>query len=301
MRRGRRADRGQELPGFMDRTWPAGGKADGGPLWGLDPGAGRTRRRARPPRGVVRIGLLQFAPQTRSVDANVQFIRSAVRHESDALIVLPELFLGSYRAYPLFFPDERELQSCLAPLAEVSKLQRLHFGGSLPVQVDGRNFNRAVVVTEGDVRYVYDKTQLFDSETHFFRSGRRSTGTIELSGLACTVQICLDILDPGPTRAAVRAGAQLILGPSSVSVDFLRVIHRARALENQVISIFCNRCGTDSDGTQYLGRSAVFFPDGTERSVNADDEALELVPVQEAAFEAMAATRKRLTGDYLQP
>ena len=46
------------------------------------------------------------------------------------------------------------------------------------------------------------------------------------------------------------------------------------------MSIFCNRIGKDLDGIQYLGRSCIFFPDGTELSAPRSEEQLLTVTVE---------------------
>ncbi|MBT2212338.1 carbon-nitrogen hydrolase family protein [Actinomadura sp. NEAU-AAG7] len=251
--------------------------------------------------GSFRIGLLQFAPQVRSERENVRFIRSAVRGVTDATIVLPEFFLGSYRTYPLFFPEQDELARPLEPLLAVSVEQRLRFVGSLPVRSHGRNFNRALVVGGGTISTAHDKVRLFGPELDVFSAGRSPHRLIDIGGLPSTVQICMDIADPVPVRAAAGAGVRLVLSPSTVSVAFLRVIHQARALENQVVSVFCNRHGVDDDGTVYLGRSGIFLPDGTDVSVRADGDELALRTVRAEQLAAWSALQRGLVGSPAAP
>jgi predicted amidohydrolase len=50
-------------------------------------------------------------------------------------------------------------------------------------------------------------------------------------------------------------------------------------VHDQVVSIFCNRIGKDVDDIVYLGRSAIFFPDGTEMSAAGDAEQLLVADV----------------------
>ncbi|MDT9686412.1 nitrilase-related carbon-nitrogen hydrolase [Streptomyces sp. TRM76323] len=260
-----------------------------------------TRRRgepgeAGPVRDEVQVGFLQFAPQVRSEKENVEFIRSAVRGVTEALVVLPEFFLGSYRAHSRVFSGQGELARQLGPLLAASAEQGISFVGSLPVRSAGNSFNRAVVIESGRVFPVHDKTRLFGAELDVFSRGRASHRIVDIAGLPSTVQICLDIVDPEPARSAAAAGAGLILSPSTVSVEFLRIIHQARALENQVVSVFCNRHGAEEDGTIYLGRSAVFFPDGTEVSAPSDEDALEIRTVRAEQFDRWKAVRRNVLG-----
>lgn len=249
---------------------------------------------------VLMIGFLQFAPQVRSERENVKFICSAVQGVSDATIVLPEFFLGSYKNDRLFFLRQEDLINILGPLLAVSAKQRLRFVGSLPVHCEGRNFNRALLISEGNISTAHDKVRLFGPEIGVFSAGKSSYRLVDIAGLASTVQICMDISDPAPVRAAATAGVDLVLSPSTVSVDFLRVIHRARALENQVISVFCNRHGVDDDGTVYLGRSAIFFPDGSDVSASGGEDRLVLSAVRSEQLHVWSVLRSSLIGSMEQ-
>jgi predicted amidohydrolase len=240
------------------------------------------------------VALLQFAPQTREISKNLEFIVRSLARLRDAIVVLPELFLGSYVTHPLFFFDERDLPKVLAPLTELSRNRRLELVGSLPVASGGLSYNRALSIAGGEIRTLYDKVLLFEDERDRFAPGTDALNVAHHGGIAFTAQICLDILDPLPARTASEAGVALIVSPACVSVDHLRAIHRARALENQMISVFCNRCGHDWGGTEYLGRSGIFLPDGRELSLDSTEETLVTFTLRSSTLEQMAATRQRL-------
>jgi predicted amidohydrolase len=243
----------------------------------------------------ITIGLLQFAPQVRSAHENVQFVVSRIRRLQDATIVLPECFLGSYGDYPLFFHEESELGRILEPLLRVSVDRRLALVGSLPVHSSAGSFNRALLLHQGIIYTIYDKVRLYGDEHGHFEQGDTAHNVVHIPDfdLTCTVQICLDISDPLPLQSPALRSVQLVLGPSTVSVDFLRTFHKVRALETQTISIFCNRTGSDLGGAiTYLGRSAIFFPDGSECCLSAEDEALKLITLDRQQLRDMTEARK---------
>jgi predicted amidohydrolase len=221
--------------------------------------------RPKPARAVTRtVGLFQFAPHERDAEGNVQFLVDSLQSIVDATIVLPESFLGSYSLEHAPPRPRKELSEILVPLRELTARNDLALVGTLPVEKGLRRTNNVVAMERGTLRFsLQDKGRLFGQEEHELQAGdqrrRQSIG-----GMVVSVQVCMDIVDPLPSRAAVTLGARAILGPSAVSVDYLRTIHKARSLENQVIGIFCNRTGEDLDGIVYLGRSAIFFPDGAE-------------------------------------
>ncbi|MDA2807299.1 carbon-nitrogen hydrolase family protein [Nocardiopsis suaedae] len=247
------------------------------------------------PGPAVRIGFFQFAPGARSARENIAAIRAALDGVRDAVIVLPEFFLGAYRTPGERFPADG-LADLLRPLTEAAALRRLRLVGSLPVRCSRGWVNRAVAIGPDGPRPVHDKVRLFGAERAALTAGTAGHRVVDVAGLPCTVQICMDVADPGPTRAAAAEGAAAVLSPSAVSVDLLRILHRARAVENQVVSVFCNRYGTDPDGTVYLGRSAVFLPDGTDASAPADADALVLHPLRPGLLHAWSEARRDLIG-----
>jgi predicted amidohydrolase len=218
------------------------------------------------------VGLLQYAPQLRPPEGNVRYIGECLADLTDATIVLPECFLTSYR--PRNIIDQSALAALLDPLRELSASRNLNLVGSLYVTRAQQAVNNVVLIERGAVHLSDQaKARLFGDENAALSPGAPA-GKTQVGGLPATIQICLDIVDPLPVRQAVNDGARVVLAPSTVSVNFLKTIHKARALENQAIGVFCNRTGKDLDGTVYLGRSAIVFPDGTELSAPAADDQL---------------------------
>jgi predicted amidohydrolase len=252
-------------------------------------------------RGTVVIALLQFAPQSRTPKQNVAFIASQARELKNALVVLPEFFLGSYADYPLFFPDFREITKVLQPLLALTSRRRITFVGSLPVRVGAENYNRALMLRDGEVQTIYDKVKLFGTETDQFANGESTSSIVEIDGLKCSVQICMDIADPVALRSETLRGAQVVLSPSAVSVDYLRHIHRGRAIENQTVSVFCNRSGAEPGLTRYMGNSAIFMPDGSEQALDADAEGLQSITVDPAFFQTIDRRRRELLRLHDEP
>lgn len=218
-------------------------------------------------RSRVHIVVLQFAPQVRSYSENITFIEQAVGKYSDALIVLPELFLSSYTSYQCI--NNTDVPTVLLPLMQLSRQRDLAFVGSLPIQTKTAAFNRGMYIYGNKIQ-TKDKKRLFGAEQQTMKPGNRNPIFL-YKDIAFCLQICLDIVDPLPSYAVAKKGVSLIINPATVSVDFLRTINKARALENQVTTVFCNRTGTEQNGIQYLGGSSVFFADGSQRSIDQQE------------------------------
>ncbi|MCA9487298.1 carbon-nitrogen hydrolase family protein [Candidatus Woesearchaeota archaeon] len=224
----------------------------------------------------MEIGFLQFDPQKRSCAQNVDFIVKKTKHLKDSVIVLPELFLSSYYNF-LLIPQE-QLPSVLGNLLELSKKNNVTYIGSLPVLTKFGAYNQALSIDRGKIRNHYSKELLFKHEKNIFLSGTLREQEIssfngrELKGI---IQICLDNISPLMCHYAAQNGCDILFSPMTVSIDYMRTILQARSLENQFITIFCNRCGEEKN-IKYLGQSAIFFPDGSSKRVG-EENGIEMV------------------------
>lgn len=218
--------------------------------------------------------VFQFDPQVRTCTANISLIVESLQLTHDSLVVLPEFFLSSYNDFlPAVIPL-RKLEAVLSPLINLSKRNNLAFVGSLPIVSRGNVYNRGVYLTQ-DTLAVQDKVTLFGQEATLLKAGSRK-GVFLYKDIPFSLQICLDIINSRFTLKDIAKGAQLIINPATVSVDFLQIINNARALEYGVTSIFCNRSGKETSGIQYLGNSSVFFPDGTKISAHKKQQLLTI-------------------------
>jgi predicted amidohydrolase len=232
----------------------------------------------------MNVGFLQYAPHERGLGENIRFIVNYTASLSRSLLVLPEFFLGSYTNFTLI--DEEKLRLELKPLLAHSLNRNLAFIGSVPIQAGDGGFNRSIYVNNGEVITSYDKRNLFGLEKQTLNPGAKPYPVLNFSNVKFSVQICLDNADPIASHDAVRRhGINLLAAPASVSVSFIRDILKARSLENQIVTIFCNRVGID-DGIYYSGRSSIFFPDGREMTARSDtDLVLTSISAQDLAHQ----------------
>lgn len=209
----------------------------------------------------MQLAFFEFDPQARSAAGNIERIVEGCRDLTRTLVALPELFLSSYTVpEPI---DESSLDEILAPLCALTVENNVSFVGSLPVATGNGTVNRALFLANRKVIRVYDKLCPFGSERETITAGGDPPRVYSFYNVGFSAQICFDNVSPLPSREMSLNGMDVLVAPSAVSVTHLRDILRARALENQIITIFCNRTGAEADGTQYCGGSAIFFPDGT--------------------------------------
>jgi rfaE bifunctional protein nucleotidyltransferase chain/domain len=135
-------------------------------------------------------------------------------------------------------------------------------------------FNTLYIVGPEGIVGSIRKQQLFApmAEDHYFTAGVDPQPIATKLGLLAGV-VCFDLRFPDLTRSQVARGAQLLVVSAqwpAARREHWRTLLKARAIENQVFVVGCNRCGA-SDDIEFGGHSMIVAPDGTVL-VEADDQ-----------------------------
>lgn len=125
-------------------------------------------------------------------------------------------------------------------------------------------FNTALLIDEtGEIRLVYRKTHLYDSDLGVFDAGD-ALPVCEWRGTRLGMLICFDLEFPETARSLARGGAELIVildGMMNPHGHVHRQMIPVRAMENQVFVAMANRVGP-GDRYTFSGTSLVASPDG---------------------------------------
>ena len=249
-----------------------------------------------------KLGVLQFNPDRQSPSANVRFLVRRLADISNALIVLPEFFLTHYSYGALFNFSRVELETILLPLTKLAETNSVSLVGSMPVDKFGRSSNEALMISGGGIHHLYNKQRLFGDEWDRFSPGMEPCRMVSAGGLLTKVQVCFDLTVPLNSGPAVDADLDILLIPSAVSIDYLHHIARSRAIEGQCIAAICNRSGTERSGTQFLGRSAIYFADGSYQSLADNcDSGLLITDLTDEQFRWDRSVRMSLRPQNVQP
>ena len=211
---------------------------------------------------------IQFDVQNGAVEENCSRvfgeIRQAARHGAN-LIVLPELWSTGYAAGKL------HLLAASSPdvLAETARIAEQHSVVIIcPILAleEGHLYNAAYVIdADGKVSGTYRKIHLFPptQEDLYFHPGREPlvcrTALVKIG-----VLMGHDLRFPVLCRSLAVQQAKVIVvcaqWPESGS-DHWRVLLKARAIENQLFIVACNRSGR-TDVQDYCGDSMIVEPRG---------------------------------------
>lgn len=230
----------------------------------------------------ITISLAQMDIVTGQVGKNLAsaeaMVAEAARRGSE-LVLLPELWSTGY--------DLENAAKHAAPLdggifAETAALaarHNIHVAGSCLAIIGPSAFGNTLVCfgPTGNRLGVYSKAHLYRlmDEDKFLTAGEQTT-MIELPWGTAGLAICYDLRFPEIFRKYALGGATLVILPAEwprPRLTHWRTLLRARAIENQMFVIACNRVGqTPSD--DFPGHSAVIDPWGEAIVEGGRDEEL---------------------------
>jgi omega-amidase len=201
-----------------------------------------------------------------NLETAVQMVKEAASRKVD-LIVLPELFTTGYcldKAVSLAESPKGHSIELLRDLA--GRFRIFIVAGSILEKRGSQIYNTCHLIgKDGKLLGYYDKIHLFPpfQEDQFLAAGSKATIYKTELGLF-GVMICFDLRFPELAGKLTLNGAQVIFCPAEFPTERIAVwatLLRARAIENQVFVIGCNRIGSDGKHL-FGGRSAIINPEG---------------------------------------
>jgi omega-amidase len=159
------------------------------------------------------------------------------------------------------------------------------------VREAGRFFNRLVWARPDGKLITYDKKHLFRyaGEEKVYTAGRHPV-TLDLNGWRIRPFICYDLRFPIWVRNLNQAYdlAVFVANWPARRAAHWRALLRARAIENQAFVAAVNRVGTDGNGFEYSGHSALIDPTG---KVIFEEENKACVPTLQLNYKVLTNYR----------
>ncbi|MEN8134026.1 MAG: D-glycero-beta-D-manno-heptose 1-phosphate adenylyltransferase [Thermodesulfobacteriota bacterium] len=224
-------------------------------------------------------GFIQIDVKLGAMYLNLEEVRkglAAFTLQSPGLAVLPELWASGFD-YPRMEEHADYTLELLEELREEAVRYNIYIAGSLPEKKveAGRIliFNTLYFVGPEGVVGSIRKQQLFApmAEDNYFAAGIDPQPVETKLGLLAGV-VCFDLRFSDLVRSQVANGAQLLVVSAqwpAARREHWRTLLKARAIENQVFVVGCNRCGI-SDDIEFGGHSMIVAPDGTVLAEAAD-------------------------------
>ncbi len=231
-------------------------------------------------------GYLQFNVLHGLIDENVRTLSRLLVELApppDTVVVLPELWATGF-TYDQLPQLAARTPKLLDKLAQEADRFGIIFAGSLlehEPATDGF-FNTLFITGPHGELGRYRKQRLFSpmQEDQHFSPGDAPkaihTPLGQLAGL-----VCFDLRFPELVRCQAAQGAAILVVSAQWPIARLhhwRALLRARAIENQMFVVACNRCGTTND-TRFGGHSMIIAPDGTVLREAAEEQETGITPL----------------------
>ncbi len=245
------------------------------------------------------IGFVQFDVLLGAPDENLAKVRQLLQElkpQAPGIILLPELWATGFA-----YGNLAELAIKTPALLEALKVECAKYGvylvGSLLeevfTEVGSSIYNTLYVVGPDGVAGSYRKQQLFAplQEDEYFTPGEDPQPIDTALGRLAAL-VCYDLRFPDIVKSQTAQGAGLLLVSAQwpdVRREHWRTLLTARAIENQLFVVGCNRCGV-TDGIQFGGHSMIVAPDGTILAEGASAELATMVPIDPAELAAARAS-----------
>jgi omega-amidase len=252
----------------------------------------------------IRIALCQIRPSRNcheNIDHAFDMVTEASANGAD-LVVLPEIF---------YFPFELveikklgDMSRLLPRFQAVAQRNDLFIcTGSMAIKGPGGLTNTAFLINpSGEIVLTYSKSHLFEMtlknvkirESLVFTAGDRfPVAHTDLASIG--MLICYDIRFPEAARKLSLQGAELLMVPAdfndSTGPAHWHVMHRARAIENQVFLAAVSQARSPNTSYAAYGHSMVVSPWG-EIIAEADEK--ETIVYADLDPRVLEDTRKRL-------
>jgi predicted amidohydrolase len=180
-------------------------------------------------------------------------------------VILPELWLTGY-AFNIMKEACGFFQKNLFKLQKILENKSFNLIGSIPWSKGNNLMNRSLIFSnKGEIKNFYDKIHLFKplEEHKYFCRGNRVV-TEKLNDFVFGVMLCYDIRFPELAKALMLRGANVIFVSAEwpeTRIEQWILLNRARAIENQIFIVACNRVGK-SFGINFGGNSLIISPTG---------------------------------------
>ena len=211
------------------------------------------------------------------------------------LVVLPETFTSGFSNDAIGDAETMEGPT-VAWIREQAAQLDAAVTGSVQLRTDEGVFNRMLFATPDGGLQHYDKRHLFSfaKENERYAAGRERV-TVEWKGWRILLQVCYDLRFPVFSRNRFdveRPGlpdydlALYVANWPAARAYPWKTLLRARAIENLSYVVGVNRVGTDGNGHDYSGDSAVIDFIGHAISECTDQQIVTTTTLQAAELQA---------------
>jgi omega-amidase len=234
---------------------------------------------------------VQFDVASGDIAANVVSMQTGIEEAAAAgarLCVLPELWSTSFLES---FDDElfARVKEADQALQDLSKEHSLVIVGSSIEPENEQVFNTARIYQRGELLGSYRKIHLFSANLeHRHHAAGDQPCVVETEVGKLGVMLCYDIRFPELARHYFHQGAEVLVVPGQwpeARAQHWRTLLRARAIENELFVIGCNRTGQEpslrnDEPMSFLGDGRIIDPMGEILATGNGDAGATLAAIE---------------------
>ena len=246
----------------------------------------------------IKVAAVQMDCNPGNIENNLEKIGSLIDKSAQKgvrLAVLPELSNISYDLTQIRNLDY-DFNASRGFVAGLAKKNSIWIAAGMLELEDNKYYNSLFVFDDnGRLAAKYRKINLFPLglESSVFLKGDQMQ-TFLLDDFRFGLMICFDLRFAGLALKYREMDCHCFIYSSAFPfprLDHFRILCQARAIENQVYVISCNRTGTDGNLT-FLGNSSVIDPWGT--LLASTSEKSETIVISELYLDEIYQVRKHL-------
>lgn len=197
--------------------------------------------------------------------------------EKPDVILFPEMWNTGYSLEQINELADENGERTKRFIAEFCRKHQVHIIAGSIAQKQGTEVRNTIYVfnRDGEITADYSKIHLFRlmDEEKYLVCGNQ-IGHMEIEGNPAGVMICYDIRFPELARTMALNGAKVMFVPAEwphPRMHHWRTLLMARAIENQMFVVACNRVGV-SGTTEFFGHSLVIDPWGEIIAEGGEEE-----------------------------
>lgn len=240
----------------------------------------------------MRVGFVQHnvvRPREKGLRRIVQFANGL---DNPDLVLLPELFASGYGFADIKLEAKATEEEVIPLIQEIARGLSSWIGGTVILEKDGKYYNTFVLFDrQGKPVYAQAKTHLFRPlDEHKMFSAGNEIWAFETEFGVLGALICYELRFPEIARRLAKQGARIILVPAEwprSRISAWQTLCRARAMENQVFLVACNRWGGEK--VFFGGCSSIYDPAGAPVIQMCDGEGIAWADVDLKAIEEARA------------
>ena len=244
----------------------------------------------------LRITLIQSDIAWEDISANLAMFEEKIWRISGPtdIIVLPEMFTTGFTMNASKHAEMMNMRTFkwMRQMAEQTGALIL---GSYICNVHDRYYNRLIWMEPNGQHKTYDKRHLFRmANEHKTYSPGESTLVASWKGWKICPQICYDLRFPVWSRNRFDFETQklnydvlvYVANWPQIRINAWDTLLRARAIENLSYVVGVNRVGTDDDGMEYNGSSAIIGPKGDTIFSSEGTETVKTIELSSNALQS---------------